>query len=197
MKYNRPYFEATLDNNERKALLQYWGNISDMTGGGNNARSIRNNLIIHILADTGIRLGELRSLEREHANLESGALKINGRHKYQDRTLQLSSDTTILLRHFLALRRDKCQSLIPTFDFKDGFIVKAWPLSSRSIQRTVLNTAKNLGIPKLINPKVFRAMKFFELIEKKTKLQNIIHQLGLSASSREYLRYGNLHHKLK
>ncbi len=181
----KPYFEAVINKDELDLLLNYWSKVS-------HPRGIRNNLFFHILADTGIRLGELIVLEREDINFNTSEINIRGRHKHQNRTLKLSSDTLVLLKHFLSVRLDDCQSLIPRFKANDGYIVKAWPLTSRSIQRVISSTAINIGIPKLINPKTFRAMKYFELIKKKTKLNNIITELGLSPTSTEYLRYGRL-----
>ncbi|NUM25626.1 MAG: site-specific integrase [Candidatus Buchananbacteria bacterium] len=194
-EHRTSYHRDFLEDEELEALLNYWRNSEH----GVNPRMMRNQLIIQILADTGMTVHEMTLLFRDNVDLKKGTINIqykNSKYYYKNRELDLPRATLGLLEKYFDLRKDRCQCLVVAFKPQNEFIVEAWPLTERSIQRIVVDTLKNVGINKKITPSVFRNTKFLDLYKREVRVSEIKRLMGINPSSTSYFRYiRNYKHK--
>lgn len=104
---------------------------------------IRVSAIIEILLQTGIRIGELRNLTKEDANLNdkknSGELNIKPEHRHKGRIVPLNKAAAQAVNHYLKIR--------PEAKEKTLFVTKTGrPLLIRNIRSAINRYFKKAGI---------------------------------------------------
>ncbi len=137
----------------------------------------RNCAIIQVLFTSGIRVGELAALNREHVNFEQAEMLIQGKGGRQ-RIAFLSKKALDSLEHYLhRLRRESLETAPaperPLFLNRDG-----GRLNVRSVRRILLETAQAAGIEKAIHPHVFRHSFATHLLNHGVDLRIVQELLG-------------------
>lgn len=180
-----------LDESEALILLNYWKNSEDR----NNPRGLRNQLIMQILFETGINVKELANLERNDVDLKKGLINIkykNAKKKYKNRKLEIGPETIYFIKQYFERREDRNQSLIVAFGIFDPYIVVAWPMTSRSIQRMIKKTADELDLEKQVSPMIFRNNFIKKLIRKNYSTKEINRLLGCSPDYVAQMKYSEI-----
>ena len=188
---SRQYKGDFIDEDEAKKILDYWKNSSD----ANNPRGIRNQLIMDLLWETGMTVSELAMLTVDDIDWKNGTLSLEYKDlkkKHKSRIIKLGSDSVVLLKRYFDVREDDCQALIVAFHSWNPYVVQAWPLTSRSIQRLIHNTATDLKISKKISPSVFRSSYYVKLLNEGLSLSQLNKKLGISGTSRQYRKYKDI-----
>ncbi len=111
----------------------------------------RNNLIVSLLAHTGMRVGELCNLKIDDVDLEEGVIGIHSGKGDRDRIVIMPENCIDIVRKYLPMRYEmKTQS--------KALLVsrKGTKLDTSTVQRIVRNLAKEAGISKKVTPHVLR-----------------------------------------
>lgn len=137
----------------------------------------RNRTMIEVLFSSGIRVGELVALNREHVNFELAELLIQGKGGRQ-RIAFLGRKALESLEHYLCLlRRESLETAHaperPLFLNRDG-----GRLNVRSVRRILLETARDAGIEKAVHPHVFRHSFATHLLNHGVDLRLVQELLG-------------------
>lgn len=121
--------------------------------------NVRNAMIVNILFDTGIRVGELTSININDFNSIDGTLKLKGK---TPREVHLSIISCRLLIAYLSIRKDYCKFLV--VNHTNSLVVSR--LSSRTVQRLLESASSGVSSLVKINPNRIRqsytAKKFAE-----------------------------------
>ncbi|MFA5022510.1 MAG: tyrosine-type recombinase/integrase [Patescibacteria group bacterium] len=182
------YHKNFLDDEELDKMVNYWSESEESF----TPRGLRNQVILKLLADTGMTAHEMTLLNRDNINFKEGKINIyykDNKYPYKNREITLKTDTLILLKRYLDIRADHCQCLIVAFNAENSFIVYAWPLTERSIQRVIKSTAKSVGITRSIPPSVFRNTKFVDLYRRELRKDDIKKMMGQYPTSTQHMRY--------
>ncbi len=188
----REYKGDIIEENEAEKILNYWKNSSDAS----NPRGIRNQLIMDILWDTGMTVSELAMLTIDDINWQKATLNLHykdQKKQHKNRQVTVSQNTLVWLKKYFDAREDDCQALIVAFEGWNPYIVHAWPLTPRSIQRMIHKTVSDLKIDKRISPSVFRSTRYTQLIRQGVPLTEINKIIGVSGTSRQYLKFSEKH----
>ncbi len=147
----------------------------------------RDKAILELLFSTGLRLGELTSLNRLDIQLKTGEFRIRGKGGHL-RVVFLSPSATSALSNYLKRRRDHDPALfIRTQDNQfEAKIDQAPPdgdatdrrLAVRSVQRLVQKYAREAGIAKKVTPHVFRHSFATDLLQNGADLRSVQELLG-------------------
>lgn len=114
-------------------------------------KELRTNLIISLLAHTGMRVGELCNLKIDDIDLDEGVIAIHSGKGDRDRIVIMPEDSTRLVRKYLLVRsemKSPTRSLLVSR--------KGTKLDTSTVQRIVRDAAKKAGISKKVTPHVLR-----------------------------------------
>ncbi len=118
---------------------------------GTATKDLRTNLIVSLLAHTGIRVGELCSLRIDDVDLDEGVIGIYSGKGDRDRIVIMPDELSELIRAYLPQRYN-------ISSMSRALLVsrKGTKLDTSTIQRIVRNLAKDAGIKKKVTPHVLR-----------------------------------------
>lgn len=146
---------------------------------GKDIKDLRDKAILELFFSTGLRLSELLSLTRD-LNLNADEISIRGKGG-KVRVVFLSEKAKNCIRDYLKARNDLSDALfVQTTDKKNKKeIPKA--LTSRSVQRIVLEHAKKSGISKKITPHTIRHLFATDLLSNGADIRSVQAMLGHSS----------------
>lgn len=138
-----------LSDEEYEMLLRVFDNTSDLV-------TVRNEAIIRMLHDTGVRIGELLAIDRRSVRKDRSAL-IPTEKTVDDRFVYWSEETQSCLERYFRMS-------VPKSDASEGDIVPAFQnsltpgvrLSARSVQRILKRVCEEAGVSQKICPHSFR-----------------------------------------
>lgn len=183
--HSNKYKGDLVNCDEIKKMAKFWAN-SDLA---NLPRGIRNQVLIELLYCTGITVSELTHIMRGNIDLGKKILIINhysGLTGYKNRVIKLNSSTVYWIDRYFSIREDQCQSLLVSFKAYREYIVKACPLSTKSMEDIVKETARGIKINKKITPMVFRNSLIYKKIKMGYKMQEINKFFGYSSNTRRF-----------
>jgi site-specific recombinase XerD len=139
-------------------------------------RRMRDRLIIKLLYETGMRVGELCSLTIGDVDLESGEITIQEakRHKEGRKVPLVSSWTKSMLRDYIGTRKIR----------KDPLFIsnKRGQLSRRQVERLVWNYGETIGLDKdKRHPHVLRHTHAVHALKSGIDLRTLQQNLGHSS----------------
>ena len=139
-------------------------------------RRMRDRLIIKLLYETGMRVGELSSLTIGDVDLESGEITIQHakRHKEGRKVPIVNSWTRTMLRDYVGTRKNR----------KDPLFVsnKRGPLSRRQIERLISNYGSEVRLDKdKCHPHVLRHTHAVHALKSGIDLRTLQQNLGHSS----------------
>jgi len=122
-----------------------------------NITELRDKAILETLFNTGLKVSELVSLNREEVDLERKRLGLKGKGE-NTRAVFLSDNTVRWIRCYLQSRRDRFQPLFIRYSGRidPGESGEKMRLTTRSIQRIVIRYAKRCGLPITATPETLR-----------------------------------------
>lgn len=118
---------------------------------GTAGKDLRTNLIVSLLAHTGIRVGELCSLKIDDVDLDEGVIGIYSGKGDRDRIVIIPDGLRELIREYLPKRYN-----IPSMSRALLVSRKGTQLDTSTVQRIVRNLAKDAGLIKRVTPHVLR-----------------------------------------
>lgn len=139
-------------------------------------RRMRDRLIIKLMYETGMRVGELAALTIGDVDLDVGEITIQRakRHEEGRKVPIVSSWTKVMLRDYIGTRKNR----------KDPLFVsnKRGPLSRRQVERLVSNYAGAVGIdPDKRHPHVLRHTHAVHALKSGIDLRTLQQNLGHSS----------------
>ncbi len=143
-------------------------------------RGLRDRTILEVLFSTGLRVSELVSLNREHANIQSGEFGVIGKGG-KARVVFLSRDAKDWLTKYLNKRKDPYRPLFVRYSGpkgKDELSDERMRLSARSIERLIDKYRKKAGILFRIGPHVLRHSYATDLLSHGADLRSVQEMLG-------------------
>lgn len=114
-------------------------------------KDLRTNLIVSLLAHTGMRVGELCSLKIDDVDLDEGIIGIYSGKGDRDRIVIMPDGLRELIRSYLP-KRYEVDSMSRTLLVGR----KGKEIDPSTVQRIVRNLAKDAGISKKVTPHVLR-----------------------------------------
>lgn len=139
---------------------------------------LRDRAILESLFSTGMRIGELVSLNREQIKLKLDTkdleIVIIGKGS-RPRTVYFSERATNWLRKYLETRKDKEKALFINYKNKKGTSRRLTP---RSIQKSIKKYAIKAGLPLTTTPHVMRHSFGTDLLEQGVDLRTLQEFLG-------------------
>ncbi|MCP4652676.1 MAG: tyrosine recombinase XerC [Candidatus Omnitrophica bacterium] len=132
----------------------------------------RNKVILEILYSTGVRVGELVGLKREHLDLISGFAKVRGKGR-KERLVPLGEPAIQAIKNYLDMRSDKNSSLLLNR--------RCGGLTDRGVRdiidRSIRKAASNLKV----SPHTFRHSFATHLLNRGADLRSVQELLGHSS----------------
>ena len=132
---------------------------------------IREQAILRLFLDTGLRASELINLQCHHIDWQSGRMKVRGKGG-RDRMLWVSPEDLALLKSLPS----SASSGRPVFTSLDG----QKPLCGRWLRKMVKRLGEQAGIKKNLHPHIFRHSFATDLLEKTKNLVLVQRALGHS-----------------
>jgi len=122
-----------------------------------NITELRDKAILETLFNTGLKVSELVSINREQVDLERKRLSLKGKGE-KIRVVFLSDTAAQWIRRYLQSRRDRFQPLFIRHSGKADARKRGekMRLTVRSIQRIVIRYAKRCGLPITATPETLR-----------------------------------------
>lgn len=139
-------------------------------------RRMRDRLIIKLLYETGMRVGELCSLTIGDVDLESGEITIQEakRHKEGRKVPLVNSWTKTMLRDYIGTRKIRKDPLFMSN--------KRGQLSRRQVERLIWNYGENVGLDKdKRHPHVLRHTHAVHALKSGIDLRTLQQNLGHSS----------------
>ncbi len=133
------HMPSYLNENEARTLITF------------SKSDLKANLIIDILAYTGIRVGELCKLNIQDVDLDEGVIRIRSGKGDKDRIVIMPPECKDVLNQYLMERYDAVGDPEPLILSRRGR-----RYDSSSIERLVKGTAQKAGIRKKVTPHVLR-----------------------------------------
>lgn len=148
--------------------------------GKTDVHSQRNQLIIQLLWDTGMRVSELCDINVSDIDLESRELLVRTRKSFKMRQIFWSPETHAVLKTYLTKRNllSTSSALLVGFGRTSGGRLKP-----RSVQRIVEIIAKDLNLGKLISPHSFRHGKAHRILRMGGNPKHVSAILGHSETN--------------
>lgn len=140
---------------------------------GDSVKELRNNAVIHLLYSSGIRVGELTSLNRDDIDFESCSFYVMGKGS-KPRYCMMSIETGKVLKRYLSTRLDDFPSLFVSQRGHNG-------LSSVTIQTIVKKAAIRAGIQKTVTPHTLRHTLATTLLNNGANMRMVQEVLGHSS----------------
>lgn len=159
----------------------------------NEAKTIQKRLMLTMLWETGMRVGEL--LRLKISELEQNGAIIHNEKNHRSRRIGWSQETEDLLKFYLPLRKN----MRPPKDDADYlFVSLIWKPSrrftSRHLERVVEDLRNKAQLKNKIRPHSFRHGFVHRQLEKRTPITTIAQMLGHS-STMNVLTYAQLNSK--
>ncbi len=139
-------------------------------------RRMRDRLIIKLLYETGMRVGELTALTIGDVDLESGEITIQQakRHAEGRKVPLINSWTKSMLRDYIGTRKNRKDSLFVSN--------KRSPLSRRQVERMISNYGESIGLDKdKRHPHVLRHTHAVYALKSGIDLRTLQQNLGHSS----------------
>ncbi len=143
----------------------------------------RDHALLELLFSTGLRIGEITSLNREDVMLDTGEFSVRGKGG-KIRVAFLSEEAKKQLQSYLKKRHDDDPALFirtQTNQEDKGQKDNELRLSPRSVQRMVQKYAKAAGLAKNVTPHVFRHSFATDLIQNGADIRSVQELLGHSS----------------
>jgi len=139
--------------------------------------------IFELLYSSGLRVGELTSLDKDDVDLENGWVRVIGKGN-KERYVPVGSRAVDALRAYLPLRATiAANDKIATEDRALFLNMRGGRLSSRSIGRILKANLHNAGIVRDASPHAFRHSFATHLLQGGADLRSIQELLGHSSLS--------------
>src|SRR5215217_2196652 len=134
--------------------------------------SLRDAVVIRLMLDTGVTVGEIRSLLRSDLDLDAAQVQLGGPGSHlAPRARRLSEATLETLRRYLDLREDETRELITGR--------AARPVAtSKSLQNALWKRCDQVGLPR-ISPMVLRHTFAIKLLRRGATLNELKEALGV------------------
>lgn len=169
-----------IDTNDFKRIMEYVD-----TNTKSNVKK-RDKAILWLLWDTGVRVGELCSLDVNQLENNKALIRTEkAKHSRPFRTIHWSKNAQICIEDWLQQRLEletEHDALFVGLDARKQYK----RITTRSVQRVVKDVSHNLGIPTL-TPHTFRHSKAHRVLEQGGNGADVMNLLGhsnLSTSSR-------------
>ncbi|OHA16860.1 MAG: hypothetical protein A3C79_00845 [Candidatus Taylorbacteria bacterium RIFCSPHIGHO2_02_FULL_45_28] len=145
----------------------------------NSMPGLRTRSLIEFLLDTGMRIGEACSVNRDDVNFDTHEIRIKNCKTHEDNVVYFTDRSAEWIKMYLGARRDKHPALF--LSGRDRML----PLTSRNYIRA---KTKNLGIKKKIGHHVFRKTCGTYLLQNQVDIKSV-QTLLRHKSERTTLRY--------
>jgi site-specific recombinase XerD len=139
---------------------------------------LRDRAIFEVLFATGLRISELRRLNRDTINLERGEFSVKGKGG-KIRVVFLSDSAKIALKKYLDKRTDLEEPLFVSFK-KSKNLEPRGRLTPRTVERLINYYAKKAGIVKKVTPHTLRHLFATDLLQNGADLRSVQMLLGHS-----------------
>ncbi|MCA1716708.1 MAG: tyrosine-type recombinase/integrase [Actinobacteria bacterium] len=138
----------------------------------NNLDDLRDAVVIRLMLDIGVTVGEIRGLLRSDLDLEAAQIQLGGPGSHlAPRTGRLSEETVETLRRYLERRRDETPELVVGR--------AARPVAtSKSLQNALWKRCDQVGLPR-ISPMVLRHTFAIKLLKRGATLIELKEALGV------------------
>ena len=152
-----------LDDEETEQLLSFPRNTFD---------DLRDTIVIRLMLDTGVTVGEIRGLLRSDLDLDAAQIQLGGPGSHlAPRACRLPEETVETLRRYLERRRDKTPELV--------IGRAARPVAtSKSLQNALWKRCDQVGLPRL-SPMVLRHTFAIRLLKRGATLIELKEALGV------------------
>ena len=152
-----------LDDEEAEQLLSFPQNTLD---------DLRDAVVIRLMLDTGVTVGEIRGLLRSDLDLDVAQIQLGGPGSHlAPRAGRLSEETVETLRRYLERRRDETPELVVGR--------AARPVAtSKSLQNALWKRCDQVGLPR-ISPMVLRHTFAIRLLKRGATLIELKEALGV------------------
>jgi len=135
----------------------------------------RNQTMLRLMLNTGLRLAEVTSLKWHDLNLTTGKLMVRQGKGSKDRTLWVAEGDIDRLRSWRERQASQCGQCDHVFTTLQGK-----PLGHRYVQRMVKRYAAKAGIDKNISPHTLRHSFATDLYRETSKIRLVQKVLGHS-----------------
>ena len=140
---------------------------------GSGLRALRDRAILETLFSTGLRLSELCALDR-YLDFSRGEITVRGKGE-KLRVVFFSDRALRAIKEYLGKRMDADSALFVSLNKKDKVLGRVTP---RAVQRLVLKSAREAGIPGRIHPHEFRHSFATDLLVNGADLRSVQELLG-------------------
>lgn len=138
----------------------------------NNLDDLRDAVVIRLMLDTGVTVGEIRGLLRSDLDLDAAQIQLGGPGSHlAPRAVRLPEETVETLRRYLERRRDETPELVVGR--------AARPIAtSKSLQNALWKRCDQVGLPR-ISPMVLRHTFAIRLLKRGATLIELKEALGV------------------
>ena len=138
----------------------------------NNLDDLRDAVLIRLMLDTGVTVGEIRGLLRSDLDLDAAQIQLGGPGSHlAPRAGRLSEETVETLYRYLERRRDETPELVVGR--------AARPIAtSKSLQNALWKRCDQVGLPR-ISPMVLRHTFAIRLLKRSATLTELKEALGV------------------
>jgi integrase/recombinase XerD len=152
-----------LEEEEAEQLLSFPHNVLD---------DLRDSVVIRLMLDTGVTVGEIRGLLKSDLDLDAAQIQLGGPGSHlAPRVLRISEETAKALRLYLERRRDETPELI--------IGRAARPVTtSKSLQNALWKRCDQLGLPR-ISPMILRHTFAIRFLRRGATLNELKEALGV------------------
>jgi integrase/recombinase XerD len=139
---------------------------------GNNLDDLRDAVVIRMMLDTGVTVGEIRGLLRSDLDLDAAQIQLGGPGSHlAPRAGRLTEETVETLRRYLERRRDETPELVVGR--------AARPVAtSKSLQNALWKRCDQVGLPR-ISPMILRHTFAIRLLKRGATLIELKEALGV------------------
>lgn len=165
--------------------------LRSLPGGGE--RETRDAALLELLYSSGLRVGELVSLEQEDVNLDEGTVRVSGKGR-KVRIVPVGEKAVRALKEYLAARRHR-ETQEPDALFLN---LRGGPLTARSVARILEEALRRAAVGRRLSPHGLRHSFATHLLESGADLRAIQEMLGHASLSttQRYARV-NVSHLLR
>jgi site-specific recombinase XerD len=152
-----------LEEEEDELLLSFPHNALD---------DLRDSVMIRLMLDTGVTVGEIRGLLKSDLDLDAGQIQLGGPGSHlAPRVLRISEETIKALRFYLERRKDETTELI--------IGRAARPVTtSKSLQNALWKRCDQVGLPR-ISPMILRHTFAIRFLRRGATLNELKEALGV------------------
>jgi len=152
-----------LEEEDVEQLLSFPHNVLD---------DLRDSVVIRLMLDTGVTVGEIRGLLKSDLDLDAAQIQLGGPGSHlAPRVLRISEETAKALRLYLERRRDETPELI--------IGRAARPVTtSKSLQNALWKRCDQIGLPR-ISPMILRHTFAIRFLRRGATLNELKEALGV------------------